>query len=361
MAIRMQTGRSRPFFVYWTNPFTGKRESKSCGTEEEAKKLDAYIKYQLRYERGTFRREMPVEKKRPIVQTLESVMYLYLKDRQLSKTNLKFTLMHAASFLDTYGDTPIEKINKKVLQEIQDRYVAAQLKSGTIRRRMGIVKAVMRWAHRKELIENLPLFPTLPTVKYARYVPPTPEEIETLFRASPDHLQRVIILGYYVGMRVGNCELLRLKWHDVDFSARIIRVPNADKGNQSLWREVPISEDITCLLKKWYDADIHQGTTDTVIHFNGHPVSSIRTAWLHALRRSGITRHIRPYDLRHGFATQLIANGADVGTVAQLMGHNSPTMVLTHYQHVMNSQKRMAISALPPVPKCVQTHVCKRQ
>ena len=36
MAIRMQKGRSRPFFVYWTNPFTGKRESKSCATREDA-------------------------------------------------------------------------------------------------------------------------------------------------------------------------------------------------------------------------------------------------------------------------------------------------------------------------------------
>nr|WP_242621228.1 tyrosine-type recombinase/integrase [Desulfovibrio legallii] len=35
----------------------------------------------------------------------------------------------------------------------------------------------------------------------------------------------------------------------------------------------------------------------------------------------------RPYDLRHGFATEAIAADVDVGTVATLMGHSSPSMV----------------------------------
>ena len=46
-------------------------------------------------------------------------------------------------------------------------------------------------------------------------------------------------------------------------------------------------------------------------------------------------------------AAQGIANGADVGTVSKLMGHASPEMVLTHYQHVLTKQKKMAVEALP--------------
>ena len=37
----------------------------------------------------------------------------------------------------------------------------------------------------------------------------------------------------------------------------------------------------------------------------------------------------------------------DIGTVAKLMGHSSPMMLLKHYLHVMDSQKRAAIEALP--------------
>lgn len=45
----------------------------------------------------------------------------------------------------------------------------------------------------------------------------------------------------------------------------------------------------------------------------------------------------------------MIAAGADVGTVAKLMGHSSPAMILNHYQYVMDSQKRAAIEGLPEI------------
>ena len=90
MAIRIQKGRKSPFVVYWVNPFTGKRESKSCATLEDAKKHDAFIKYQLKYERDVFRRtELAETKSAP---TFESVFYLYLKARNLEVHNLSRTL-----------------------------------------------------------------------------------------------------------------------------------------------------------------------------------------------------------------------------------------------------------------------------
>ena len=83
-------------------------------------------------------------------------------------------------------------------------------------------------------------------------------------------------------------------------------------------------------------------------------------AWRGALRRAGITRRIRPYDLRHAFATEAIAAGVDIGTVAKLMGHSSPMMLLKHYQHVMDSQKRAAIEALPRA-EYVAKNMCQKR
>ncbi len=54
-----------------------------------------------------------------------------------------------------------------------------------------------------------------------------------------------------------------------------------------------------------------------------------------------------------------IATDVDVGTVAKLMGHRSPLMVLKHYQHVRDSQKRAAVEALPAPPTCVKNDVYK--
>ncbi|MDR2819420.1 MAG: tyrosine-type recombinase/integrase [Desulfovibrio sp.] len=91
-----------------------------------------------------------------------------------------------------------------------------------------------------------------------------------------------------------------------------------------------------------------------VIHYKGRQVASFKTAWANTLKRAGITRRIRPYDLRHAFATEAIAAGVDVGTTAQIMGHTSPTMLLEHYQHVADKQKRAAVEALPDIPKLRQ-------
>jgi integrase len=89
-------------------------------------------------------------------------------------------------------------------------------------------------------------------------------------------------------------------------------------------------------------------------------VQSIKTSWNKTLKRAGITRRIRPYDLRHAFATEAIAAGVDVGTVSKLMGHTTPTMVLKHYQHVLDQQKRAAVETLPEV-QYVPKEMCPKE
>ena len=46
-----------------------------------------------------------------------------------------------------------------------------------------------------------------------------------------------------------------------------------------------------------------------------------------------------PVGINEAFETELMAAGIDVGIVAKLMGHSLPTMLLTHYQYVMDKKK----------------------
>ncbi len=79
-----------------------------------------------------------------------------------------------------------------------------------------------------------------------------------------------------------------------------------------------------------------------------------------ALRRAGVTRRIRPYDLHHALATEAIAADVDIGTVARLMGHSSPSMILMHYQHVMDSRSGLRWKPCRTCP-CAQAHVPKQK
>lgn len=152
-----------------------------------------------------------------------------------------------------------------------------------------------------------------------------------------------------------------MQWQDIDLPRHLVRIRGANKNKNAPWREVPIREELIPVFEEWKAQDRQVGL-GYLIHYKGKPIGSIQTTWKATLRRTGISRRIRPYDLRHAFATELIAGGTDIGTVASLMGHSTPTVLLKHYQYVMDKQKRSAVELLPSMN--LYTRVCipeKRQ
>jgi integrase len=47
---------------------------------------------------------------------------------------------------------------------------------------------------------------------------------------------------------------------------------------------------------------------------------------------------IRFHDLRHTFASLMIANGKDIVRVSRMLGHASPTITLKVYSHMLPKQ-----------------------
>lgn len=82
-------------------------------------------------------------------------------------------------------------------------------------------------------------------------------------------------------------------------------------------------------------------------HANGSqpclPDSLGRTYWRLA-HQIGV--HTRFHDLRHFAATQAIAAGIDVRTVAGRLGHADPAITLRVYSHVLTERDRAAAELL---------------
>ena len=66
------------------------------------------------------------------------------------------------------------------------------------------------------------------------------------------------------------------------------------------------------------------------------------------VKRAGINKHISWHCARHSFAVNILNNGANIKTVASMLGHSG----LKHtekYTRAVDSLKQQAIESLPPL------------
>lgn len=356
MAVRERKGRASPWQCYWNNPLTGKRECANFATRQEAEKHDSLIKHRIKFERESFQGEEKEEQESEL--TLEACYLQYLKQKQFSKKDLKSHLSSMRPALIAFGQEAIGGISRKMLIALMEKQRSIT-SLATLHKRMSNLRTVLRWCAEQGYREIVD-FPRIPNANYTKLIPPSPEELEAMMQHAAPHIVRAIILGAQCGVRVGASEMFVLQWEDVDLQRAVLRVHGAKKNVNAPWRDVPIRKSLMPVFAQWKKEDEEKGIP-YLIHFKGHPVQKIGKAWHETLRRAGITRRIRPYDLRHAFATELIAFGTDIGTVAKLMGHSGPEMLLKHYQYVMDTQKRAAIEALPELGICAQNYVPKRK
>ncbi len=344
MAVRYRQGRASPWQCYWNNPLTGKRECANFATRPEAEKHDSLIKHRLKFDRESFQQE---EAQEETELTLETCYLQYLKRKQFTRKGLAWQMDAMRFPLRKFGTMAITAISKTHLEALKEEMLAMPVKPASTRGRLSVLRTVLRWCAAQGWMSPVD-FPPLPPARYERFVPPTPEELALIMAHASPHIVRAILLGAQCGVRVGPCELFQLTWDDVDFSRGVLRVHGSRKNLNAPWREVPIRKNLLPTFAAWKTEDEARGIR-FLIHYRGRPVEKIGKAWRESLRRAGISRRIRPYDLRHAFATELIAAGKDMGTVAKLMGHSGPAMLLTHYQYVMDSQKRAAVESLPDI------------
>ena len=72
-----------------------------------------------------------------------------------------------------------------------------------------------------------------------------------------------------------------------------------------------------------------------------------RRTFARALAAAAGVEHARPYDLRHSFASLLLAEGRSVHYVARQLG-DAPSMTLDGYGHVIDELEDTASTLRPP-------------
>lgn len=151
----------------------------------------------------------------------------------------------------------------------------------------------------------------------------------------------LFLLLYGAGLRVS--EACALKWSQVDLKSQVLRI----KGKGGKERLVAFPKSLTPLFSKIQKA---QKKGNTVW---GERALSTRKAYDWVRNRgakAGLLRPIHPHALRHSFATHLLASGANLRTLQELLGHESLTAT-EKYTHLGVDQLARTLERHHPLAK----------
>jgi integrase len=139
------------------------------------------------------------------------------------------------------------------------------------------------------------------------------------------------------GMRKG--EILNLKWKDVDLDHETISVTHTKSKKL---RQVPIHPELGGILMALPRRSDHVFCNARGRRWSYDEIA--RKSFERAKNAAGLP-DLTFHALRHNFASELVAKGADLRTVQEYMGHSSLTM-LQRYAHVSHGIWRSTIQLL---------------
>jgi integrase len=203
--------------------------------------------------------------------------------------------------LPDLGGRRISDIRPPDLQRLVERIAAAGMSPSTIRNAINPVRAIYR---RAVQLDDVPDDPTaaivLPSVRSRRDRVAEPAEASRLVDAVPDTDRVVWALGLYAGLRRG--EIMALRWCDVDFSKREIRVERGwddkvgaiEPKSRSARRSVPMAERLAVMLRTQRERCAEAGDGDGLVS-GSSPVEPFGPTGLHCRARPRVEeRRVAP-------------------------------------------------------------------
>ncbi len=279
----------------------------------------------------------------PGKESFEEVADRYLKyqKHRLTPASYKRAEGIVNDHLSSFFPVPIAGIRRGDVQ----RYVTERLGSGlsgdSVTKELNTLRHLLNLAVEWELI---PLNPSI-GVKRPRIAPGRVRnlqyaELENLLSFAPAWLRPIIAMAVATGMR--RSELLGIRWVNVDLKAGRIILPITKNGEL---RIVYCNALSAFVLKGLAAASPLRLPTDQLFgEVTGEQVS---VAFKRTCRKVKI-EDFRFHDLRHTTASWLRMQGADIHTVAKLLGHKDLRMAM-RYQHLSPEYLSEAMTSLDKV------------
>lgn len=160
-------------------------------------------------------------------------------------------------------------------------------------------------------------------------------------KENPD-IHRAFIFCLYCGLRW--CDVKDLTYANVDYSNKLLKFEQSKTKAHSAASGVviPLNDGLLRLIGQPKDGNRNQ----IIFPLPSHTMCL--KALRHWVARAGIQKHITWHCARHSCGTNLLSNGANIKTVASILGHSG----LAHtekYTRAVDSLKQAAIDSMPPL------------
>jgi integrase len=262
-----------------------------------------------------------------------------------------------------FGDVSFSDLRPSHVQPWIKSMQDKPLQASTIHTRFVNVRGVVRAAVRDRLVaHDVTVNAKLPRQRKASGAMsiPTPVEVGKLLRGADAHVAAFVGLCAFGGLRLGEAAALQVG--DVDFLKREIHVRRqVQRANgkqveirspkygseRTVYAPDELIEMISEHVRVFRPGDdairwLFPGEREHPLHQN-----SVAYLWRKAKAAAGVD--YRLHDLRHFYASGLIAAGCDVVTVQRALGHGSASVTLNTYGHLWpdaNDRTRQAAREL---------------
>ncbi|MDZ4797012.1 MAG: tyrosine-type recombinase/integrase [Bryobacteraceae bacterium] len=206
-----------------------------------------------------------------------------------------------------------------------------ELETSSVRRKLAAVRSFLKWAERQGLVQrNVARLVRTPKMIQRLPAVPSPETASHLLdsvkeqaaetdRPHPARDLAIFELLYGCGLRVS--ELVGLNLRDIDLNERWMRV----RGKGRKEREVPYGERAADALLRWLEARSPSDPAEVAVFLNHHgrrltDRSVRRVVRFYSDQVLGDSS-IHPHTFRHAYATHMLASGADLRAIQELLGH----------------------------------------
>lgn len=281
----------------------------------------------------------------PYKQTVGLLLDEYIAARSdLSRSSLEGFEYGAAKCKAKFGYTPVTRLTANDLASAITAWKDEGLSGATIKKILSPLTGALKVAVREGWI------PSNPADKLLGYERPklatkqkrclSSDEITKLLSAAQtDRWKALYATLVFTGLRIG--EALALTWDDVDEAVHVRAEVEGARKTAAAKRDVMIIPALRTLLAK-HRLSQAPGTRYVFAKEDGEPLP--RHLCLKRLRAAEKKAGIPAYtlhELRHTFASILIANREPIALIADQMGHANPSVTLTTYAHLFDAQKNV--------------------